>query len=147
MLVDDLLPVARAALVTIADDARLIEAAQLLRAARTNLIVVINKRGAMVGVMAKTDIIGQISQCEGHSCITAAAIAMTPDVVSCRPGDRLHDVWLVMKQRGLKHIPVIGQDGRPMGILNAHDVIEALLREVQDEATLLRDYVACVGYH
>ena len=67
-------------------------------------------------------------------------------VVLCRPGDRLNEVWSVMKERHLKNIPIVDQDVRPLGVLNARDALEALLKEVEYEEVLLRDYVMCVGY-
>ena len=58
---------------------------------------------------------------------------MTRTVVLCRPGDRLHEVWSVMKERRLKNIPIVDQDVRPLGVLNARDALEALLEEVEYE--------------
>jgi CBS domain-containing protein len=72
---------------------------------------------------------------------------MTRTVVLCRPSDLLHDVWLIMKARGLKNIPVVDEDSRPIGVLNARDALEALLKDVEYEEVLLREYVMCVGYH
>lgn len=78
--------------------------------------------------------------------MTAASTVMTRDVVLCRPGDRLNEVWSVMKERHLKNVPIVDQDVRPLGALNARDALEALLEEVEYEEVLLRDYVMCVGY-
>ena len=72
---------------------------------------------------------------------------MTRNVILCRPNDLLHDVWSIMKERGLKNIPVVDQDSRPIGMLNARDALEVLLEEAEYEEGLLRDYVMCVGYH
>ena len=51
-----------------------------------------------------------------------------------------------MKERRLKNIPVTDAESRPIGVLNARDALEALMLEVEQEETLLRDYVMCVGY-
>lgn len=147
MLVERLLPEARERLVTVADNAPLIDAARRLHGAETNLVIVCNSDGAMVGVITKTDVVGQISHCQGCSCVTAASAVMTRDVTFCHPHVFLKDVWSIMKTRGLKHIPVIDQDSRPMGVLNARQVVQALLDEVEYEEQVLRDYVMCVGYH
>ena len=52
-----------------------------------------------------------------------------------------------MKERRLKNIPIVDEDVRPLGVLNARDALEALLEEVEYEEVLLREYVMCVGYH
>lgn len=79
--------------------------------------------------------------------MTAASLVMARNVLLCRAGDRLRDVWAQMKERSLKNIPVVDQDSRPLGVLNARDALQVLLEEVQDEEALLRDYVMSVGYH
>lgn len=145
MLVQTTLPAARARLVTIAVDAPLIDAARLLRAG-TDLVVVCDPAGLLAGVITKTDVVRQISACQGAGCTIAASSVMTGNVVRCQPGDWLRDAWGRMKARGLKNIPVVDQDSRPLGVLNARDALQVLLQESKDEEALLRDYVMSIGY-
>lgn len=145
-LIETLLPQARNRLVTIGDGAPLIEAAKLLRAG-TDVVVVCNPAGVLAGVITKTDVVDQISHCLGASCTTASSSVMTRNVVVCTPADWLHDVWARMKARELKNLPVIDQESRPLGVLNARDALQVLLQEVEDEEALLRDYVMGTGYH
>jgi hypothetical protein len=51
-----------------------------------------------------------------------------------------------MKARKLRNIPVTDQESRPMGVLNARDILQVLLKESKDEEAMLRDYVMGVGY-
>jgi len=145
MLVETLMAAARARLVTVAGDAPLIEAAKLLRAG-TDLVIVCGTEGLLAGVITKGDVVNQISLCLGTSCTTAASLVMTRDVVVCQPGDWLNEVWAKMKEHGLKNVPVTDRDCRPAGVLNARDALQMLLKEVENEESLLRDYVMCVGY-
>ncbi len=147
MIVERILPAARKRLITIGDDAPLIAAAALLRDLDTDLVVVHDRDGMLAGVITKTDIVRQISHCQGASCMTAASAVMTKPAVCCHPDDLLRDVWSLMKERHLKNIPILDQDSRPIGVLNAREALEALLGEVEYEEDLLRDYVMCVGYH
>lgn len=146
VIVEQLLTAAHDRLVTIADNAPLVDAARLLLAG-TDLVVVCGSRGAMVGVITKTDVVARISACQGAACTTAAASVMSLDVLSCAPCDPLQEVWSKMKARGLKNIPVGDADGRPLGVLTARDVLGFLLKDVEVEESLLRDYVMGVGYH
>jgi CBS domain-containing protein len=143
--VERLLPQARGRLVTITTEAPLIEAARLLRAG-TDIVVVCEPQGLLAGVITKTDVVGQMSECQGASCVTRVAVVMTPTVVVCRPDQWLKEVWSTMKERGLKNLPVTDSESRPLGVLNARDALQALLTEVENEETLLRDYVMNVGY-
>ena len=145
MLVETLMAAARVRLVTVAGDDPLIEAAKLLRAG-TDLVIVCGTEGFLAGVITKGDVVNQISHCLGTSCTTAASLVMTRDVVVCQPGDWLNEVWAKMKEHGLKNVPVTDLDCRQMGVLNARDALQMLMKEVENEESLLRDYVMCVGY-
>ena len=145
MYVERLLQAACEKLVTMADDAPLIDAANFLHRG-IELVIVCGSSGSVSGVITKTDIVGQMSRCQGANCTLAASLAMTRDVVVCRPGELLQDAWKRMKERKLKNIPVVDLDARPLGVLNAREVLQALLTESKDEEALLRDYVMGIGY-
>jgi len=145
MYVERLLSTAREKLVTIADDAPLMEAANLLDKG-TDLVIVCNSAGLLAGVITKTDVVGQMSRCQEASCNMAASLTMTRDVVGCRPDELIQEVWKRMKERKLKNIPVVDKDSRPVGVLRARDILQILLEESQDKESMLRDYVMGVGY-
>ena len=147
MLVNQLLGEARKRLTTIGDEALLIDAARALSGSPAELVVVCNSDSEAVGVITKADVVAQITHCQGAACRMAARAAMTKEVISCRPEDPVSDVWNKMKQHGLRHIPVIDDQSRPVGVINARDTLQALLVSAANEAELLRDYVMSVGYH
>ncbi len=145
MYVERLLPAAREKLVAIADDAPLTEAADFLRKGN-DLVIACGSAGLVTGVITKTDVVGQMSRCQGASCTMPASLAMTRDVVVCRPSELLQDVWKRMKKHKLKNIPVVDDDLRPMGVLHARDILQVLLKESEEEESMLRDYVMGIGY-
>ena len=145
MYVERLLLGARKKLVTISDAAPLTEAENFLHKG-TDLVIVCGSAGLVIGVITKTDVVGQMSRRQGASGTMAASLAMTRDVVVCRPHDLLEDVWKRMKERKLKNIPVVDHDSRPLGLLHAREILQVLLKESRDEESMLRDYVMGVGY-
>jgi CBS domain-containing protein len=145
--IEFLLPDARSRLVRIGDAAPLTQAAALFGQHRTDLIVVCDDTGKMVGVVSKTDIVSRIAQCRGHACTTMVAAVMTRDVAYCGPADTLQQAWNLMKERGVLHVPILDRQGRPLGMLYARDVLQALLDTLAQEGDLLRDYVMGLGYH
>jgi CBS domain-containing protein len=146
MRVERILPAASRRLVIVGDDAPLTEAAKLLLEADADLLAVCDADQRMVGVISKTDVVRQIGRSPDSERETAVAAVMTRTIVSCRPGDPLHDVWTTMKDRKLKNVPVLDQSSRPIGVLNARDLLEALLEEAEHEEVLLRDYVMSIGH-
>jgi CBS domain-containing protein len=146
-IVQTMLPRASARLFKIQHTAPLIEAAQLLIDKDCGLIVVCSDAGLIRGVITKSDVVRQISRCQGRSCTTPLSEVMTQHVVTCHPDQELHDVWLLMKTKQLKQVPIVSLEWKPLGLLHARDALEQLLKEVEYEDVLLRDYVMGVGYH
>jgi len=144
--VNGILPAAQGRLATVNANSLLIDAARLLNGPQFNLVVVCDDSGKMAGVISKTDVVSRISHCTGCSCTMAVAQVMTSEVAFCRPDDWVNDVWSVIKERRLKNLPVVNQNSVPIGVLNARDVLQVLLEDVEYEEQLLSDYVSCVGY-
>lgn len=145
--VEHLLPAAHGCLLAVSDSSALIVTAALMRDQHRDLVVVCDSSGRLAGVVTKSDVVRQISQCAGAGCTTSISAVMSQAVVTCRAGDLLQEAWSVMKERHLKNIPIIDQGFHPIGVLNARDALEAFLEETKHEERLLRDYVTCVGYH
>jgi len=146
MFVSKLLSQAHAKLVMIMGETPILQAATLLRGG-ADLVMVCDSAGALAGVITRTDIIRQMGGCGGGACTATASSVMTRNLVVCRPDELLHDVWLRMKERGLKSIPVATPDLRPQGVLNVRDVLKVLLAESENEEAMLREYFECIGYN
>jgi len=146
MLAEQMLPRARERLATIDGAAPVKNAAELISKPHIDLLVVCGPGGGMVGVLTKTDIVGQIRQCIGSGCIARVDKIMTREVVSCQANESLQDIWSIMKSRGLERIPVLDEARKPARIIYARDALQCLLSGVESDESLLRDYVMDVGY-
>jgi CBS domain-containing protein len=147
MLVETILDTSQKKLVTIKHTAPVVEVARLLARKEANLVVVCDPTGIVAGVVAKTDIVRQVSTCQGFNCTAPVSSMMTRTVLTCHGEDFLKDVWSTMKSYGLKHIPIVDGTSKPIGLAIARDVLVRLMEDVEYEEQLLRDYVMCIGYH
>lgn len=136
---------ARRRLVVLNEHALLVQTAARLHAG-TDLIVVCAAVGRMVGVVSKTDVVEQISHCQGASCTCAVSSVMTRQVLSYRAEDDLLVLWSLMKSRGLKNVPLVDAQSQPIGVVTAHATLQLLLQESEQEEELLRDYMMGFGY-
>ena len=91
MLVEQMLPRARERLAVIEGEAPVREAAGLMSRPHTDLVVVCD-HGDVVGILTKTDIVGQIGRCIGSDCTAGVDSIMTREVASCRAYGALLDV-------------------------------------------------------
>lgn len=146
MFAEQMLPRARERLVTISGAASVKDAAALMARPHMDLVVVCGEDGGMVGVLTKTDIVGQITRCTGGGCTARVDAIMIQDVASCQPDEALQDIWAMMKARSLQRIPILDADRKPLGVIYARDALQCLLGEVENDEALLRDYVMDVGY-
>ena len=112
MIVKNILPRALERLAVIEAQAPVREAAALMSRPHTDLIVVCD-HGDMVGVLTKTDIVGQIGRCMGAGCTATVDSLMTRDVTYCRTHEILLDVWSIMRKRGLQRVPIVDETRRP----------------------------------
>lgn len=145
MLIKRFLPTASKRMACIDASAPLLEAARLLGHDH-DILLVCDGHSRMIGILTKSDAVRQMGICTGAGCTAAVVSAMTRDVTSVSPDGYLKEVWEIMKHQGLKNIPVVGLDRKPLGILNARDVLQSLWQEVQQEEDLLFNYVMNVGY-
>mgnify|MGYP001253795707 CR=1 FL=1 len=145
MLVRDLLPHARARLERIGLEASLLQAARLLGDG-CDMLLVCDNDGYLAGLITKTDVVRHTGRCTGASCTAPVVAAMTREVTATDPGQTLQGVWNVMKTHGRKNLPVLAEDRQPLGVLNARDVLQALLQEVRHEESLLYEYTMGLGY-
>lgn len=141
LLIEKFLPTARKRMCCIEENAALLQAARPLERDH-DMLVVCDTEGRMVGVLTKSDAVRQIGICTGASCTAPVDEAMTREVVAVTPEGQLADVWNLMKAHGLKNIPVIAADRKPLGVLNARDVLQNLWQEED----MLFNYVMNVGY-
>lgn len=150
MFVHQMIPVARQRLATVEAEANLSEIARLLALEHINVVVVCDRAGTMIGVVDDSDIVRSVGACAGglhHSCVAHADRVMTGNVVSCRTSDSVREVWTAMKEKGLRHVPIVDELGKPIGVVGARDVLRHLLEEAEWEEGEMRDYFLRLGFH
>jgi CBS domain-containing protein len=119
----------------------------MLAATPVSLVIVCHPEGTMAGVLTKTDIVRALGQHPEAAGSLPAREAMTREVVVCCPEDTLHHALGTMSERGLVHMPVIGADAKPVGVIEARDALRALFAHASHEIGHLRDYIMGTSYH
>jgi CBS domain-containing protein len=143
-LVQHILDGAQRRLATLSLDSLLSEAALILANPDTPLVVVCDAQGIAVGVLTKTDIVKSLARERGIEA--RAGSIMAHPVVFCDVEQTLQRVWEAMHARSLRSVPILNGSGRPVGVVHARDLAQALLDETNEEEIVLRDYFLGVGY-
>lgn len=146
VLVSSIEEVTRSRLVTVGADALLTEVAALLSSTQISLVVVCDGLGVAAGVITETILVRHLGYGKADVFTTRAGDVMVREFTVCQPTDFLPDVLAKMHERGLIHVPVVDDNNRPIGVVNARDGLRALLAQGNFEEALLRNYVMGIGY-
>jgi len=146
ILVKHILENARKRLAVLSPAAPVCDAAAILANPDTPLAIVCNAEGIAVGVISKSNIVTALAHARGDTAGINSGAVMTSSIVSCHVEQSLQEVWGALNARALRSMPVLDELGRPQGIVHARDLARALLEEVEEEETLMRDYFLGIGY-
>jgi len=111
------------------------EAAELMRNHHVGDLVVVEKAGEAtrpVGIITDRDIVIEVmAQKIDPDSLTVKDI-MSTDPVSVAETTSLLDTLVLMKQRGVRRVLVVADDGSLQGLLSADDAIELIAEQLND---------------
>lgn len=101
------------------------EAVQLMRREHVGcLLVCANER--LVGVFTERDLMRRVLA-SGRSLSEPVASHMTPDPVTVNPKEPIGAAVRLMEEGGYRHLPVVDEAGRPVGVLSVKRIIHYLV--------------------
>ena len=125
MSIDATTPVGEAMsapLVTVSRRATLREAAELMRERDISSLFV---PGASAGIVTTTDVVAAVAADRDLSAVTVGEV-MTADVERVTTAQELGEAAAMMTALGIKHLPVIDDDGDYVGMLSTTDLASVL---------------------
>lgn len=136
MLVSQILKNKASGVITIAPDASLREAVELLSTRRIGAVVVSTDGRKVKGIISERDIVRELGRA-GPSCLDLKVDSiMTRAIYGCAPGDTTDSVLETMTARRFRHMPVM-EDNVMVGFISIGDVVAARLSELQMEKDAL----------
>ena len=128
------------AVVTVAEDATLMDVVHKLAAKRIGAVVVLGVHRDVVGIVSERDVVAVLGSDGVEGLSRSVRDVMTEDVMTCRETDTID--WLAgkMTEHRIRHLPVV-ENGRLIGIVSIGDVVKHHIAEVQMEAMAMRDYI------
>ena len=126
--VQDILAIKGAQVQAIGPEASVLHAARLMNEHKIGCLVVMDDE-RVVGMFSERDILRRVVVPCRDPATTTVAEVMTTEVVGCRPHTKLLEARGVMKNRRIRHLPVLDDEERLCGLisigdLNAHDMHE-----------------------
>jgi CBS domain-containing protein len=101
------------------------DAARRMREARVGALLVLEK-GRLVGIFSERDLLTRVVA-EGRSPdATKVSEVATRPVATAPAGASLRQCAETLRDKGVRHLPILDAGGNPVGILSARDFFEAV---------------------
>jgi predicted transcriptional regulator len=126
--------------VVVERSASILDAARLMRDFHVGDLVVVESRDGHrvpVGILTDRDIVIEIIAKEVAMASVTVQDIMSFDLVTVRESDDLLDILPLMRQRGVRRVPVVDAQRALIGILAVDDILELLAEEMGELARLV----------
>jgi CBS domain-containing protein len=126
---------------TTSPDETVEQAAGLLDQRKVGAMVVVNRSGAVVGIISERDVVRVVAQEGAAGLGQPVSSCMTRDVIFAMPSESLDALMERMTDRRVRHLPVLDA-GKLVGIVSIGDLVKRKIAETQAEAETLKAYIA-----
>jgi CBS domain-containing protein len=109
------------------------DAACAMTRANCGSLLIIDSAGAMQGIVTERDLMTRVLARSLDANATLVTQVMTRHPHCVGPDMKVADAVLVMTERGFRHLPIVDQTGRVLGVFSARD---ALPRELDTAGDL-----------
>jgi CBS domain-containing protein len=126
--------------ITIAPDASLAKAAQMLAEHRIGALIVTDSDKRVGGIISERDIVRAVAAGGAAALDQRVQEVMTHKVVTCNTAVGVAEIMEKMTAGKFRHVPVV-ELGRLVGIISIGDVVKAQLDEYEGEIETLHTRV------
>jgi CBS domain-containing protein len=109
------------------------EAACVMTRGNCCSVLIIDRSSALVGIVTERDLMTRVVAKALDPNTTPVSRIMTPNPQCVQPELKVADAVLIMIERGFRHLPVLADNGKILGVFSVRD---ALPREVNTAVSL-----------
>ena len=112
--------------ITIDPNATIKDVALKMRKERVGSVLVVDKEGKLRGIITEHDLVFACSEGWDPSTKQAWEI-MTEDPITVKPEEDIVTVMRKMRDANVRHIPVVDDNGKPLGMISARDILDLIM--------------------
>jgi CBS domain-containing protein len=125
---------------SIGTGATVLQAALLMTEHKIGSLVVIDE-GRVVGIFTERDILQRVVAERRDPAAATVGETMTAEVFCCAPTTPLDEAKAAMKNRRVRHLPVVGEDERLLGVISIGDLNAYETDDHQKTIFLMSEYI------
>ena len=139
MYVSDVLKAKGEKVVTIRENIGLDVAAKALRDGRFGALPVVDSKGAMIGILSERDIVRIVGELGAKGLGLSVQDIMTKSIRTSRTANTIEEVMEQMARFNIRHIPIIDENEKLVGIISQTDVIKYQLVEQNNQVQVMKN--------
>ncbi|MEM1984639.1 MAG: CBS domain-containing protein [Candidatus Korarchaeum sp.] len=116
--------------VTVKMDTPVEEAAKVMDERRISSILVVDDNGKLVGIFTDRDLRFAAANGKIGKGIPIHML-MTENPITISPGEPITEALRKMRDVDVKHLPVVDKENKPVGVIAARDVLDAVMMLMQ----------------
>ncbi|MDG4596921.1 MAG: CBS domain-containing protein [Candidatus Contendobacter sp.] len=127
--------------VTVPTTATVADAIRAMTEHKVGSVMIPNADGSPAGIFTERDVLNLCA--EGRTDFAKMSIrpCMTCDMTTGKPSETVSEVLAIMTAKRFRHMPVVDDDGKLIGVVSIGDLVKAKLEETAQEAQALREYI------
>jgi CBS domain-containing protein len=139
--VRDILAVKGGHVWSVGPDATVLQAAALMNEHKIGALVVLDG-GHIAGMFTERDVLRRVVGGQRDPATTRVAEVMTPDVVCCKPETTVEEARVAVKDRRIRHLPVLDGDEKLLGMVSIGDLNAFEAASQEHTIHLLHEYIS-----
>jgi CBS domain-containing protein len=109
--------------VVVTEDATVDEAAGIMWEKNIGSVIVVDESGKMVGIVTERDMLFAVTKGLTGKSVPVMSITSKTDL-KATPTQSIATAVETMRKGGVRHLPVLDKDGRPMGMISMRDALD-----------------------
>lgn len=127
--------------VTVQPGTTLAECAQIMRNQHVGSVIVVDekgRRGQPAGIVTDRDIVVETVAVELDAKTLTAGDVMTTPLATVKDSDDILDALAKMRERGVRRLPVVDDEGALAGIISVDNLLEALAEQLDSIVRVIK---------
>lgn len=96
---------------------------------------------ALVGILSERDCARKVTLPGKNAQDTLVSEIMTPRVLCVRAAQSIQECMALMTESHIRHLPVVGDDDRPIGVISIGDLGKAIIAQQEFTIAHLEQYI------
>jgi CBS domain-containing protein len=136
----DILGIKGVHVLSIGPEATVLVAATLMNEHKVGSLAVLDQ-SRLVGLFTERDVLQRVVGERRDPATTPVRDVMTTEVVVCRPETTIEEARAAMRNRRIRHLPVLDGDGNMVGLISIGDLNAHLANDQEQTIYLLQEYL------